>query len=210
MKVLIVESSDPSDFYDDQLDGPSTLQLLRLFDIRCELRMVIDRAHFVKALEYAAAKDFDVIHLSCHGNVNGVGLADDTFLRWAEFARLFQRHRVQLRALVMSSCYGASAGVGRAFEAHSLRPNIIFGSTDARRYYDYSLAWAILYRLFKKKGVTRDAAQIALAHITAVVTRSFRYRRWDDSGEQYLAYPTRRSEFRVVDINELEEDVRVI
>ena len=103
----------------------------------------------------------------------------------------------------MSSCCGASSGVGEAFENVKLRPNIIFGSTDERYYDEYAVAWAILYRTFLNNKVTRDAAQQALAHITAVVKPSFRYRRWDHMKKRYLSYPGQDSKFGVIDIRQL-------
>ncbi len=105
----------------------------------------------------------------------------------------------------MSACCGASSGIGRAFAKVQLRPDIIFGSTDARSYHDYAVAWAILYRIFLLRGVHRDAAQ-ALAHINAVVNPKFKYRRWDDREGEYLTFPGRSASYGVVDLTELEEE----
>jgi hypothetical protein len=167
MKVLIIESGSPTDFYNDQLEGNSTLRLLQLLKIKSEMHLVLDKRRLSKALKLAAEEHFHVIHISCHGDKDGIQLADGTNLDWNPLAALFQKHKVKPSALVMSACCGASSGIGNAFAKERLRPNIIFGSKDSRNYHDYAVAWAIMYRTFRLDGVHRDSAQKALAHIRA-------------------------------------------
>lgn len=206
MKVLIIESGSPNDFYRDQLDGNSTLRLLQLLNVKSEMHIVLDKTRLGRALRLAADETFDVIHLSCHGDTDGIRLADGTDIDWDELATLFQKHKVQPRALVMSACCGASSGIGEAFAEVRLRPDIIFGSKDARDYHDYAVAWAILYRIFCLDGVNRDTAQQALAHINAVVSPAFRYRRWDDGDGKYLFFPSTSAKYGVVDTSKLKRD----
>jgi hypothetical protein len=193
MKVLVVETKHPDDFYNEQLDGVSTHQLLKVFGIRSELRIALTQKQFVKALNRASRKKFDVLHFSSHGNEDGIGFAadkdDEPVLKWRAFARLFEESGFGPKALVMSSCCGATSGIEDAFEKIKSRPNIIFGSTSSRYYHDYVVAWAILYRRFKRKGVTRVVAQEALKDICAVVHPTFIYRRWDDDEDCYRHYP---------------------
>jgi hypothetical protein len=206
MKVLIIESASPDDFYDDQLDGNSTSQLLRLLNINFEMRIALDERRLCRALKFATEGNFDVIHLSCHGDKDGIQLANRASIDWDPLAALFQKYKAHPRALVMSSCCGAASGIGYAFAKVQLRPNIIFGSTDERYYHDYAVAWAILYRVFLLEGVHRDAAQQALAHINAVVSPKFKYRRWDDTEEKYLIFPGKAATYGVVDVAELEDE----
>lgn len=206
MKVLIIESGSPSDFYNDQLDGNSTLRLLQLLNVKSEMHVALDERRLARALKLASEETFDVIHLSCHGDKKGVQLADGTEIDWKPLADLFQKYRVQPRALVMSACCGASSGIGDAFASVRLRPDIIFGSKDPRDYHDYAVAWAILYRIFCLYGVNRDTAQQALAHINAVVHPAFRYRRWDDGDGKYRFFPGTSARYGVVDTSTLEQD----
>jgi hypothetical protein len=203
INVLIIESSAAKDFYSDQLDGPATLQLLKVLNLEVKLRYAINKNIFKLALREAAEGNYNIVHISCHGTTEGLILADKSKPTWKELADVFQNYELKLDALVMSSCCGASSGIGNAFEKVKVRPNIIFGSTDSRYYDEYAVAWAILYRTFLNKKVTRDAAQDALAHITAVVEPSFRYRRWDDEKKRYLCYPGQSSKFGVIDLSQL-------
>lgn len=210
MKVLIIKSSSPSDFYKNQLDGNSTSQLLRLLNIDFEMRVALDEQRLSRALKFAHEGNFDVLHISCHGDKDGIQLANQKCIDWEPLASLFQKHKSHPRALIMSACCGAASGIGRAFAKIRLRPNIIFGSTDERYYHEYAVAWAILYRVFLISGVHRDAAQQALAHINAVVNPRFKYRRWDDTEGKYLIFPGRVATYGVVNLAELEEeDVKV-
>jgi hypothetical protein len=206
MKVLIIESASPEDFYDNQLDSNSTSQLLRLLDIDFEMRIALDRHQLSRALKSAHDGDFDVIHLSCHGDEHGIQVADGKCINWEPLGSLFQKRKSTPDALVMSACCGAASGIGDAFAKIKRRPDIIFGSTDERCYHDFAVAWAILYRVFLLRGVNRDAAQQALAHINAVVRPTFRYRRWDDAKGKYLVFPGKAATYGVVDLAELEEE----
>jgi hypothetical protein len=189
MNVFIIESSYPKDFYSQQLDGIAAQGILNILGVGNKLRFALDLKHFEKAIAEAKARNYTVIHLSCHGDKNGVALANDDPLSWDKFADFFQRNDLCPKALVMSSCCGATRGIRKAFENKAKRPAIIFGSSDERSYGEYTVAWAILYHRFKEDGVDKDSAQQALKNINAVVSDRFLYRRWSNSRGEYLSYP---------------------
>lgn len=197
MKVFIIESSYPEDFYGQKLDGIAAQGILNILGIKNQLRFVLDREHFDKAVVEAKASHCTVIHLSCHGGEDGIALADNYQPTWDEFAEFFQKRKWSPEALVMSSCCGATSGIRRAFSAKSQKPGIIFGSSDERSHGEYTVAWAILYRRFKKDGIDKDSAQQALKEIHAVVSAQFLYRRWSASRKKYLSYPGRGEKYRI-------------
>ena len=189
MKVLIVESSYPGDFYKRELDGVSVAGLLNTIRVKNELRFVLDAKHLKHAIEECARREFDVLHVSSHGDENGIALANNKGPTWDEFAGAFQQAPKAPKVLVMSSCCGASSGIGEAFASAEKRPGIILGSTKELSFSHYATAWAILYHNFRTKGVGRDSAQVALKQISAVVHKSFVYRRWDEGEAAYKVFP---------------------
>lgn len=200
MKVLVIESGDAEDFYDNTLDGVSTHELLKLIGVSSELRFAVNKEYFEKALQHFAEKRFDVLHISAHGSTTAFYLANDDRIKWAHLAELFQTHKCAPDALVMSVCFAASEKIDEAFEAKHVkyRPGFIFGSTDARNYHDYAAAWSILYRVFRKKNFDRGRAKMALRHVNAVVHEAFVYRRWDEDEKYYKHFPVEGKAFEVV------------
>jgi len=204
-RVLVAEASYPKDFYNQTLDGVSAHNLLQTMHVHAEMHLVIT-PHFLKeAIEKASRENFNIIHLSCHGDDDGIDVGlprKDHSLVWSKFVELFQNVEAEVPALVMSTCCGAASGIYKAFSVCKKRPDFIFGSTKELGYSKYAVAWAILYHRMARDGVCRDTARLALEQINAVVDRSFIYRRWSEEEEKYLKWPSSESKFRVIDIND--------
>jgi len=206
--VYIIDSNYPADHYADRADGAITQNILKALGIRADLRLALDREYFKKAVTRATKAGCDVLHISTHGNENGISVCNDRddplcelpqgYL-WKEFVSLFQGPFAPPDARVISACNGASLGLARAFAKGKKRPNIIIGSTEELYPADYVAAWALLYRLFKREGIDRDSAQRALGDICAVVHESFRYLRWDDDRQSYRRYPGAGTLFDVIE-----------
>jgi hypothetical protein len=201
MRLLIVEASYPEDFYSERLDGQMMERLTKLLHIESRLVYAMDRKHLAKAIALAKQDDYDVVHLSCHGADAGIAVTDRTNIDWPEFVQLFKARRYSPRALVMSTCCGATSGLAQEFEKKGARPEIIFGSTDERDFNEYAVAWTILYDRFRRDGVERNVAQDALRDISAVVHPSFRYLRWDDERGAYRPYPGKEQRFVVTEVS---------
>jgi hypothetical protein len=199
MKVLIVESSTPKDFFSEELDGPLTHHLTKLLGINSKLVYGLNELHLKKAVALAAKDRCDVLHISCHGREAGITLTDKGKVDWPMFVEMFTENRCAPKALVMSSCWGAADGLADEFEKVRYRPNIIFGSTDPRYYNEYAVAWTILYNAFSNDGVHRTVAREALRAICAVAHRNFRYLRWHDEKKAYVQYPGEGRRYEIVE-----------
>ena len=112
------------------------------------MRFALDLKHFKRGVLEASKDGYDVLHISCHGDDSGIALSNNKQLTWNEFAECFQQHDNCPKALIMSSCCGAAAGIGDAFSSSSAKPKIIFGSIDERNFDEYAVAWSILYKEF--------------------------------------------------------------
>jgi len=204
-KVFIIDSNFPEDHFHDRADGVVTQYILKALGLRADLRLALDRKHFTAGVKRALKARCDVLHISTHGDADGVALCDDQLgsstrqgFTWVDFVGLFQGEQNVPTALVLAACKGASRGLVEAFAQAEKRPMIIVGSSDDRYPADYVAAWALLYRQFQRSGITRDTAQSALDSICAVVHKKFRYYRWDDSRNCYLLYPGQNTCFDIV------------
>lgn len=204
--VYIIDSNYPEDHYAERADGIVAQQILKALGIKADLRLALDRDHFRKAVRRALKAGCDVLHVSTHGDAKSIAICNDRpgsglpeGFSWKEFVGLFQGRYDAPTALVMSACNGASSGLARTFAAAKKRPKIIIGSSDDQFPADYVAAWALLYRHFKRKGIKRNVAQRALADISAVVHKNFRYLRWDDKRARYRRYPGPGARFDVIE-----------
>ena len=193
MKVAIIDSSNPEDFYNGTVDSVLTRQLLELLDIDYTIRMGLDEEFFKKALR--AARKSDVVHISCHGDADEegifLGIGKHTFIDWEEFVQMFQDAKFSPSALVMSACFGGHYKLAKLFAKAKHKPGIIFGSRDDRPHADYVTAWTILYRILDLTKIDKDKSKVAVNHINGVVDGQFVYRRWDAKKKTYMVYPSK-------------------
>jgi len=199
MKVAVIESSGPDDFYNGTVDGLSTHQLLGILRIHARFNYGLDTKHLRKSLERAKTLKFDVVHLSCHGDEDRKGffLGSGDLITWADFVHLFQEKEYSPKALVLSACFGGTRPLALEFKKTKHRPAMIFGSRDARPHGDYATAWAILYRVLMDSEIDKDTAKVAIRHINAVVKGDFVYRRWDKTKKAFRVYPEKPQKYQV-------------
>jgi len=189
LSVLIAESVSRDDFYDRRTDGYAANEILRIQQVRSDYRLVLDRRLLVRAVNSAAAQNFTVFHLSCHGDDDGILLADEDFVDWLNLGVLLRGYARMDRALVLSCCSGGYVGVTKAFEKSGVFFGYVFGSTSVSGvgFTDCCLAWSILYSQILEYGLSAANLRKTLDKINYAVPGDFSYRRWD--GQTYLHYP---------------------
>lgn len=199
MKTLIIEMNSPQDFYSGKLDGMAVQYFLRTLDLEATLRFVLDKKHLKKALKEAAEGNYDIVHVSAHGNSTGIAIANDELISWASFANLFKEVDCCPLALVMACCAGSSDMLLDEFVRQAHGPGIVFGSTENLAYDDYCIAWSMLYSKFRTGGIKITPAQEALQSIVATLHTSFRYARWDSNKLKYRKFPPRKLTYQVIE-----------
>jgi hypothetical protein len=194
--VFVDESVEAEDFYEGRTDGFAANEVLKIQQVRTSYKMVFDRDHLTRAIRDARAGNFQVLHISAHGNDGGISLTDGDFVTWLDLAGLLRPFGgVPSKAssvLVVSSCLGGYVGLSKALQKRNVAFRFIFGSTaSAGVGFTHScLAWSILYNRFVELGSSRfDLAKLrtTLDQINQVVPGAFVYRRWN--GSVYLRYP---------------------
>jgi len=194
--VFVAESVQAEDFYEGRTDGFAANEVLKIQQVRTSYKVVFDKYHLKRAIHDAQAGEFEVLHISAHGDDGGISLTDGNFVTWLELAGLLgtlggvpDRAR---KILVISSCMGGYVGLSKALQKRGVAFRFIFGST-ARAGVGFThscLAWSILYNRFAELGSSRfdlPELRITLDKINQVVPGDFVYRRWN--GRVYLRYP---------------------
>ncbi len=194
LKVFVVESVFPEDFYHRRWEGHVVEEIVRLLDGRTSYKIVMNVGLLRKAIASASEHECDVFHLSCHGDENGIQLTDKKEISWKDLASLFQKTNHMPCALVLSSCVGGDGGVARAFKECGQQPKVIFGAEangdNVLTFPGACISWPILYTELVNGGMTPKTFKAAIKKMNKITAHQFVYRRWD--GETYLRYPQRR------------------
>jgi hypothetical protein len=195
LKVFIAESVSHEDFYDRDWEGHAAEEIIRLLNGRTRYRIVLNKTLLRRAIKEAADNSYEIFHLSCHGDEDGVQLSGKRNMSWQELAEYFQEAKSAPSVLVLSSCVGGDAGIARGFEKLDRRPTVIFGAEataedDLITLPNACISWSILYSVLAAEGMTPEAFKEAVTKMNKVTPHQFVYRRWD--GEKYLRYPGRK------------------
>ena len=192
LKVFIAESVSPEDFYNRDWEGHVVEEIVRLLDGKASYRIVLNAELLCRAIKTASENDYDIFHLSCHGDELGIRLSNQTDLSWDELADCFQKADRIPAALILSSCVGGDSGIARAFKERKRRPDVIFGAEAKKKKHvltfpGASISWPILYTALATNDITRKAFKEAVSKMNKITTHRFVYRRWDR--KIYRRYP---------------------
>ena len=155
--VYVLESPSALDLYHDRAEGDHIGSLLKLLNIPFETHTLSSKALLVYALDVglreAEAKRLGrrpIVHISCHGNGDGIGFTDGGFIAWDELRELLKpvnaRNGRQL-ILCMSSCDGYS-GVRMAMETRPEAEHpffVLIGPSGTPTWPQTAVAFTTLY-----------------------------------------------------------------
>lgn len=164
--VHIIESPSSDDLLDGQTEGKSLCASFELSKIPHCYNLVTNEESFKKALSNRlldAWKKFKptvpYLHLSMHGNNDGIELTDGKIFTWSELYNcLFPLIKTMDGNLIitMSTCEGA-AGCKMAFQ-NLTGPTFlaIIGNTESTNWDDASVAYTVFYHNLMKGKALND------------------------------------------------------
>jgi hypothetical protein len=118
--VHIIESPGAKDFLEDRQEGQVLRSMLSLIGASARVYTVVNRRMFQEAVKRIAAFHggsegmgfVPMLHISCHGNEQGLGLTDNGGLSWQDLASIIRPLSVAAPGnlmVSMSSCSGYEA-----------------------------------------------------------------------------------------------------
>lgn len=130
---------------------------LRLLRIPCELRTIHAAELLERTLE-EGARESDVIHLSTHGNKDGIGFTDGSGMNWNQLQYPLLKHAGG-KLLVINACQSAAfvpdgnlAKIAQAFTKGRMQAaRCVFTMFGDVYFADSVLAWGLFYRRMSTK-----------------------------------------------------------
>lgn len=176
--VYIVESPSSNDFLNNKYEGKILSGILDLALIKTKYLLVTNKSSFKKALReklidaMEETEMFPLLHLSCHGDENGIGLTDGTTINWDELAELLTPVNEMLQdmlCITISSCFGGLA----AQMAITLKEKLPFfglvGIVEEITWIESAIAFATFYFQAFYKKVRFSKAIEAMCSATGIL-----------------------------------------
>ena len=164
--VYVVESPSSDDLFDSTTEGGVLCQALRLADIPAWYRLASSLDTFRRSLTTELTKACEhynsapIIHISAHGDSNGIQLTDKTFVSWTDLRDLLMPINRRLDGglvICMSSCSGYS-GIRMAMHTDSEIPFFaLVGHPESPTWSDAAVAFVTFYHRFFKGAHISDA-----------------------------------------------------
>jgi len=170
--VYIVESPGDRDIYVKRSEGEMLLQALSLLGIPATHRIPVNLVSFSvsvtldlqKYLKEQVDELLPIIHISAHGNRNGIQLTDGLLVSWDKLRDLLMPLNKLLDGrllLCMSSCGGSNACIMAMSEDEVGETpfGAVVGHTGETTYSNTAIAYATFYHLLAKGYSIKKAVE---------------------------------------------------
>ena len=157
--VYVIESPSDSDLLDGRTEGRSLCEALRLAEIPHWYSLVTTPATFADSIGRRLSEALSrfsqppIIHLSMHGNNDGVALTNGEFLSWGNLRTSLAPLTNAMNGgllICMSSCFGSS-GCRMAMHEETDQPFwALVGNSGSALWADAGVAYITFYHLFFK------------------------------------------------------------
>lgn len=165
--VYVIESPSAEDVFNNCSEGEMLKKTLSFYNFDCILRTATTKGIFVKALEedifYEINKRENVqliIHISAHGNNEGLGATNNEHISWADIAELLEPINKKMSnglLLCLSACQSSSAC---AMGLSNKNPFLgMVANKDKPTWPETATAYTCFYHLFSKGVAPRDAVE---------------------------------------------------
>ena len=151
----IIEAPSPDDIFYGRTEGRVLCETLGSTPIPMSYNVAVNQPKLINALALCRQHSqspgvLPILHLSMHGNEEGVELTDGSFLHWQQLRHLLLPVGQGKLLLCMSSCYGFS-GCRMAMFDDGLSPFLaIVGHRGKANLSDLAIGYSAFYhRLFK-------------------------------------------------------------
>lgn len=166
--VYIIESPSEIDIYHNTSEGIMLSQSLALQQIPCSLRTTISQNAFEAALKSGLEQQMrifpnllPVIHISAHGNQDGIALSNGNLITWADLREyLLPINKALGHALLlcMSCCHGYSASRMAMEIGNTEHPFFsMVGHLDSPTWSETAVAYSAFYHLLAKEYFVYEA-----------------------------------------------------
>ena len=171
MSVYIVESPAPEDFVSKVLEGAPLHAVLGQLQIDSDYTVTVTKDTFARVVAdrlQGHVKKGDVmpfLHVSAHGNAQGIGLTDGSFLSWSEFRRVLTSGPPSVTkylTLCMSTCNGFNA-CKLGFSEEPTHPfHCVVGPTGEPEWFDTLIGFATFYHQLARRPCQGPSFQKAI------------------------------------------------
>lgn len=170
--VYVIEAPSDIDLIDGRTEGRALCEALRLAEIPHWYSLTTTMRAFDESLGARLAEAYTkfqlppILHLSMHGNDQGVRITDGTFLSWYDLQKALVPLTNAMNGgllICMSSCFG-SAGCRMAMHEEKDQPFwALVGNNTSALWADAAVAYITFYHLFFK-GQSAEQCVEAMKH----------------------------------------------
>lgn len=174
--VFIIESLDPNDEGNGRFEGVFLSHVLRLHGKAPRYRYVRTSEEFKEAVREFGESKYRYLHLSCHGDPEGLITTNLEEIDFDELAGLLKPHMLG-RRLFVSACEMVHKDLAKAVIPASGCTSVV-GPTEKIAFTDSAVVWAAIYHLaFKQdaKRITRDDLQSKIKAACKLLEVSFAF-----------------------------------
>lgn len=164
--VFIIESLDPDDEGNGRFEGSVISSILRLHGKQPKYRYVRTRKDFEKAIKEFGKSQYRYLHISAHGDKEGLCTTNQEPIDFDELGDILQPH-LKGKRLFLSACSMVHEDMA-AYVIPKTECFSVMGPADDIDFHRAALFWASLYHLMFLK----DAKKFNRARLTETLTKT--------------------------------------